>query len=141
MNGQYQFFLPIGDWSDDGHGKCEKFLVASNMPIEQVREAHYRIKEVTGIDIEDVCSEYQDDLLPAETVRILYDLGFRFSDGEHNGDTKVYADDMVRIWIFLLQKTCPGLTLEVTPEPEMLPFYGFDSKRRHIGTVGYGLFD
>lgn len=141
MNGQYQFFLPIGDWSDDGHGKCEKFLVTSNMPIEQVREAHYRIQETTGINIEEVCSEYQEDTLPAETVKTLCDLGFTFPDGEHTGETKVFTDDMVRIWIFLLQKSCPGLSLEVTPEPEMLPFYGFDNKHRHIRPVGYGLFD
>ena len=47
----YQFHLSIGDWSGDGHGRSEDFTVASNAPVEIVREAHYKIPEVTGIDI------------------------------------------------------------------------------------------
>ena len=26
----YNFYLPIGDWSNDGHCKCEKYLIESN---------------------------------------------------------------------------------------------------------------
>ena len=54
----YQFKLPIGDWSSDGHCVCEYYLVSSNRPVEEVREAHYKINEKTGIDIESECSEY-----------------------------------------------------------------------------------
>ena len=37
----YQFHLSIGDWSGDGHGRSEDFTVASNAPVEIVREAHF----------------------------------------------------------------------------------------------------
>lgn len=57
----YQFKMTIGDWSDDGHGRYEDFVVRSNVPVEQVREAYFRIKDVTGIDIESICSNYGED--------------------------------------------------------------------------------
>lgn len=50
----YQFHLSIGDWSGDGHGRSEDFTVASNAPVETVREAHYKIPEVTEVDIESI---------------------------------------------------------------------------------------
>ena len=74
----YQFHLSIGDWSGDGHGRSEDFTVASNAPVEIVREAHYKIPEVTGIDIEGICSEYEEDEIDPETVQTLKDMGFQF---------------------------------------------------------------
>lgn len=34
-----------------------------------------------------------------------------------------------------------GSTLKHKEDIPMLPFYGFDEKQRHIGGVGYGLFE
>lgn len=31
------------------------------------------------------------------------------------------------------------LVLKREPELQMLPFYGYDAKKRHIGSFGYGL--
>lgn len=53
----YQFRLTIGDWSGDGHGKSEDFVISSNAPVEKVREAHYKIEDTTGVDIENIYSE------------------------------------------------------------------------------------
>ena len=76
----YQFHLSIGDWSGDGHGRSEDFTVASNAPVETVREAHYKIPEVTEVDIESICSEYGEDEIDAETVQVLKDMGFQFEN-------------------------------------------------------------
>ena len=64
----YQFHLSIGDWSGDGHGRSEDFTVASNAPVEIVREAHYKIPEVTGIDIEGISMVFQSVYLFNDTV-------------------------------------------------------------------------
>ena len=42
----YQFHLSIGDWSGDGHGRSEDFTVASNAPVETVREALIRSQKL-----------------------------------------------------------------------------------------------
>ena len=115
----YQFHLSIGDWSGDGHGRSEDFTVASNAPVEIVREAHYKIPEVTGIDIEGICSEYEEDEIDPETVQTLKDMGFQFENSSGMGEGIVNVPD------------------EDIPN---LQFCGADDKGRHIGKVGYGLF-
>lgn len=132
----YKFRMSIGDWSNDGHGKHEDYIVMSNHPVERVREAHFRIKEVTGIDIENLCSDYEDSTIPSEVEDRLLVMGFEF---ECEGCT--YAEEFAYLWKFLLQKADPGLKLKFSDDDiPTLHFYGFDEKRRHIGHVGYGLF-
>lgn len=109
----YQFHLSIGDWSGDGHGRSEDFTVASNAPVETVREAHYKIPEVTEVDIESICSEYGEDEIDAETVQVLKDMGFQFENSSGMGEGIVNVPEMARLWIFLLQKADPSLKLEI----------------------------
>lgn len=138
---EHQFRLAIGDWSGDGHGKSKDFLVSSNVPVERVREAHYKIKDVTGVDIENICSEYGEDEIDEETVAILKNMGFQFENSTGMGDGIVNVTEMAHLWIFLLQKADPVLELEVVQDDiPRLQFYGFDNLKRHIGGVGYGLF-
>lgn len=152
----YKFRLPIGDWSRDGHNECIDYYVSSNKQIDEVREAHFKIQEITGIEIEEVVGTYDESWIEPEDVRKLIDLGFydymsKFEDysyiKEHaeslNDDEKDYEVDseiMVNLWIFLLCKVDPELELKLEEPTEMLPFYGRDEKGRHIGQVGYGLF-
>lgn len=137
----YKFYITIGDWSCDGHGRSEDFMVSSNMPVEAVREAHYKIKGATGIDIESICSEYEEDEIDEETVVTLKNMGFKFENSSGMGDGIVNVPEMARLWIFLLQKADPTLELKIVEcDTPRLQFYGFDEKGRHIGGVGYGLF-
>lgn len=138
----YKFYLPIGDWSGDGHEQCTYFLVHSNKPVEDVREAHYKIKDATGVDIESMCSEYEENKLTRDTVLSLHELGFPFEKYERVNPAVMGEREMADLWLFLLQKADDDLELSiVVNDTQMLPFYGFDEHGRHIGQVGYGLFD
>lgn len=137
----YQFKMVIGDWSDDGHGKHEDFVIQSNVPVEQVREAHYRIEETTGVNIEEICSNYEEDEIDRDVVEQLQELGFEFENATGMGPGITNTTEMARLWLFLLQKADPDLKLTLMDaEVPTLHFYGFDDKGRHIGGVGYGLF-
>ena len=137
----YKFRLIIGDWSEGGHGRSKDFIVSSNLPVEIAREAHYKIKDTTGVDIENICSEYEEDEIDEETVDILKDMGFQFENSSGMGDGIVNVSEMARLWIFLLQKADPSLKLEIVDDDiPNFQFFGVDEKRRHIGSVGYGLF-
>ena len=137
----YQIRLTIGDWSDDGHGRTADFIVNSNQPVEEVREAHFKIQETTGVDIESICSEYEEDEIDEESVEILKDMGFQFSNSTGMGDGITNPAEMARLWVFLLQKAEPNLKLEIQNDDiPNLHFYGLDEKGRHISSVGYGLF-
>lgn len=137
----YQFWMTIGDWSGDGHGKSEDFLISSSVPVEQVREAHFRIKDVTGIDIENICSRYGEDEVDAETVEILKRMGFLFENRSGMGDGTLSVEEMAKLWLFLLQKANDELELAlIENDTPYLHFFGDDQQGRHIGSVGYGLF-
>lgn len=151
----FKFKIPVGDWSNDGHGKCDYFIVQSNKPVKEVREAHFKIKEVTGFDIDNFCSGYGENWCDEHNMDILNKLGFvitektyGFDDVTNNDDEDeengcyVYSDGFVEIWIYLLMKVDKDLKLKIIDEEyESLTFYGFDDKGRHIGSCGYGLFD
>lgn len=134
----YEFYMTIGDWSDDGHGQKENFLVHSRKPIKTVREAHFRIPEKTGIDIEAICSGYDENQVSPKTLKRINDLGFMNEPGEAGAD----AWWMARLWLFLLNKTDETLGLRFACKPDTTPtlhFYGKDEEGRHINSIGYGV--
>ncbi|PAD70589.1 hypothetical protein CHH83_01955 [Bacillus sp. 7586-K] len=139
---KYKFSMPIGDWSDDGHGKCDYYTIVSNKSVEEVREIHFKIADVTGIELDRICSEYEQNYIYVDLLEDLKELGFDASGINVSKDKAyIYSYNMMRIWMFLLMKTDESLKLEVEEESlEMLPFYGFDEKGRHINFVGYGCF-
>lgn len=137
----YKFYMMIGDWSNDGHGHYKRFIISSNVPVEYVRKTHYKIKKATGIDIESICSEYEDNKVDKNTVDILEGMGFQFGNVYETGNKTISVPEMAQLWIFLLQKTNPILKLNIIDDNiPMLQFYGFDENGRHIKQVGYGLF-
>jgi len=139
------FKLPIGDWSDDGHGKCDYYTVESNMSVEEVREIHFKIEEKTGVDIHKICNKYEQDHIPADSnlITMLKEEGKleKMNVSGYDGDVDGHytnSRSLALIWVYLLQKTEPELKLKLLKEPEMLSFYGFDKQGRHISFVGYG---
>lgn len=133
--------MSVGDWSNDGHGLHEDYVVKSAKPVEEVREAHFKIKSATGVDIEDICCECQDCGIMNDDYEKLEALGYGFDDREKEMHT-LTAEGMAHIWLFLLNLTDPSLKLQFAPKEEMptLHFYGYDEKNRHINFVGYGCF-
>ena len=137
---RYRFRMPIGDWSCDGHGRCDWYLCEANKPIEAVREAHFKITEVTNINIEKICSDYDDNSISSELYENLRELGFVAEENLNEYIMYLYSADMATLWVLLLNKADPELKIELVNEDgiPMLPFYSFDQKNRHISFVGYG---
>jgi len=134
---QHRIEFPIGDWSDDGHGKCRNYVVVSNHPVERLREAHFACTDKLGIDIGSMCSEYEEFSITEELQEKLTSLGV---DPSLKDDP---VRSLLRIWLELLMKTDPELVLEVEVEPDLpeIQFYGFDENGRHLQTPGYGMFE
>ena len=136
--------FPIGDWSNDGHGKCDWFLVDSNKTVQAVREAHFLMKEKLGISIEDIAQDYEENEIFGPQAKIFGELGLINLVSYHEEDNVYYIEDsheMINLWVALLK--CVDPTLELTIVDDLVPtinFYGVDEKKRHIGFVGYGIF-
>lgn len=70
LNNTWQ--IPIGDWSDDGHGKCEWFIVKSNFTVEEAREAYFKAVEESGLNIvNEIAHEYEDSTVSEKVIELL----------------------------------------------------------------------
>lgn len=69
--------FPIGDWAKDGHGKCDWFLIESNMSLENVFKAYFAAKRKLPEEIcpANFCNEYGDSCIPKEICQKLVDAG------------------------------------------------------------------
>lgn len=130
--------FPIGDWSDDGHGKCDYFIASTHMTVQDVREAHFAAPRVLGFDIGDLCRDYCESSINDLTLDKIYEIYPEFED--------IYAESfttktMFDLWIKLLNHIDPELNLRSQEEDiENINFYGYDDKGRHLRVPGYGLF-
>jgi hypothetical protein len=134
--------IPIGDWSNDGHGICDWFIIKSNFTVEQAREAYFKSVEKSGVDIcKEVACKYRDNLVSEKFLKVFPE--FLEKDLVKNDyDFEYYIEnssDLVVMVCLFIQKYNPEFRYEIINLP-MLPFCGYDEKDRHIGHIGYGLF-
>lgn len=151
----FEFEIKIGDWSDDGHGKCDSYRVKSNKPVKDAREAYFTAKAKLPPHLcpENFMRKYEDFSLPENVYTDAKERGFDFFAG-WEGDERLTEEKlpeflkypqcdterMCRYVIWFLKQGDSELELEMVPEVNSLSFYGFDEKKRHIGFIGYGLF-
>jgi len=151
---EYLIRFPVGDWSDDGHGKCDYFMVRSNKLAQEVREIHFSCPERLGFDIGNICREYEDSDLSLEIFDKLQAAGFDIewedakSDNQkmcryfHSSDSRAMGtEEVFHLWIDILQFLDSELELKLEiVEYEDINFYGVDKKKRHLSTPGYGVW-
>ena len=79
---KYKFKIPIGDWSNDGHGKADWYIIESNKPVQEIRELYFQACEklgwtLDGHDDKSPCSEYEDNTFSKEILQELLDFGIK----------------------------------------------------------------
>ena len=139
----YKIRFPVGDWSSDGHGKCEYFFVESRWPVEDVRKIHHQGPEVLGFDIDEICRNYEENTLSDDIMNQLKARGFHlvrpryFTDDDYNMD----AEGVFLLWIDLLKYIEPKWEYVIPSDTyDDITFYGYDDQGRHISGPGYGVF-
>lgn len=143
----YHFSLPIGDAFEEGHGEHVDIYATARKPVEVVREAHRRIPEVTGVRLDEICSQFQDRLLPQEFLEKLRSMDYQFSVELYKDDKGTHLleadtgcdipEEMARIWAFLLNQVDSELDVQLDPineVPSLIASYRGDR------SIGYGLF-
>lgn len=146
---KYNFYFPIGDWSNDGHGKCDNYPVESNKPVEVVRELYLQACDKLGFSLDGYgdlvpCSGYESSYFPLETLERIISLGAVLN----NDLVKFIRTDQciettyefLEIILAVIKTQDPTLEISVIPQGEMFQWYGFNDQDRHIGHFGSGLF-
>lgn len=135
---RYQFRIPIGDWTHDGHGHCEWFDASSLKPIEDVREAFFKAQELfPNLDPTKFCNRYTDYEIPEELLENLKGTNAPTLLGGYEGISPM-AEYVT--WFLNLGDSNLDSRLEDKPAAPTLPFLGVDKKKRYINFIGYGLF-
>jgi hypothetical protein len=97
--------LVVGDWSYDGHNQNRTITIESNLSVSEIKEALKTGSEISGIDLNQVCCEYEDNILKREVYDRLIELGMpedNFYDVEKDMEINIYADEFVYIYLFLV---------------------------------------
>lgn len=150
----YRFKIPIGDWSDDGHGKHEDYLIESNKPVETIRELYFQACDKLGFSLDGSYkqtkltpnAEYEEYTFSKETLQALIDFGvvldeeaINYIKEQESTDGTELLCDIVLAFIKTQDSELELTRVENEGFP-MFQFYGFDDQKRHIGYFGYGLF-
>ena len=131
---EYIFQLPIGDWSNDGHGICDWFVVRSNKEVKFVFEAYFKSADANpDIDPANICSEYEDRDIDEETLQLIESAGFKF-------DGTVSTESFAKFVLWFIMLSDKDLKLEIVPIPKLINWElpkSLDDK--YFPGFGYGL--
>lgn len=145
-----KFYIPFGDWSDDGHGKYVNILVQAPS-MEHLLETQKRIKCIYGEDFfEGFAQNYEENEFSETVWEALVDCNMPVEYLEDEYDISecetledflkiepnpvVYIDIVVNAFIWLMNSYGALITRE--PDYQMICNWTC----RGFETVGYGCF-
>lgn len=140
----------FGDWSDDGHGKTETFIIDIDATQKELVEAYKKTKEEFGFGVEDVCDEYEDYTINPERTKILFDAGFSEADLDQSYSDIEEIDDDGSMWVdvgrmfdilmFMIKRQLPDLKYKVVADNYPILLGCSNSPLTGSEHVGYGVF-
>jgi hypothetical protein len=129
-----RYRLPIGDWSADGHGRCEWFTVSVHGTKADISMAYGRAqKKLPDLDPAGICSDYEDHAVDPEIFESLVALGAISPGKDEDPSWWMHPERMAALVVWYLNQGDPGLEARLEPKDDSLA-YTFGS------SFGYGLF-
>lgn len=137
--------IPVGDWSNDGHGKCDYFHATAAKPFKKVCQAFKAAKKLfkkEGFTPENICSGYQDNEVKKETITLLAKYGYKVNS------EKFYTREMAELVVWFLNQGDPDLNAKLLSEdkkPPILRNWDYCKTMRdsneNLNSFGYGLHE
>jgi hypothetical protein len=154
---KYKFKIPIGDWSDDGHGKCDEYTINCSHPVSEVRQGYKDSCKLTGISFNhnqdytgknlgygspyQIATEYESSTISEEALEILKEHKIDF-DFEVEEDEEYYiegSEEFLKLLMAFIKLSIPDLKYEITGE-DLEYLNGYWNKDLNV-QFGYGLFE
>lgn len=131
----YKIQFPIGDHSGDGHGRCDVYIVETNLPADKVVEVHKSCQRKLGFSIGSMACEYQDGTIAQSILDKLLEIGLLLEeDLEYYTDGWIDPSDMLDLWLSILKYLEPSLEFKVISND-------MPSMATYVEIPGYGLYD
>jgi hypothetical protein len=110
----FEITMPIGDWSDDGHGKCIEVDFISNYDVNALRGAYRKSVETTNVsfdfksgnDAVKLCVNHGDSIIPANVMKQFVDLGYK-ETSDLVGDTQFEPELFGKLILWFIGLSMP----------------------------------
>ena len=141
------FSAIIGDWSDDGHGKTETFVldVEGHFTNDCIKDAYARSKARYGRGLEDVANLHEDSDVPVDWIKQMQDEGLSHLPGDFEWALEygrygipAQPEDLVHILIHMIKMELPDFHAEIVQIPLLAGGFGAAIGTREF--IGYGCF-
>lgn len=137
--------IPVGDWSGDGHSRCERFLIQTNKTAAEIADIHAKSAAVIGFDIGTIMSDCDDDTLYDYQIEALRTAGLdiwskpyimdNVDEWEKEECLVSMSPPMVfALWMDVLQLTDPSFTWSLVVGEQLVMV------RNRPSIPGYGCF-
>lgn len=147
-----QYSIGIGDYSNDGHGRCDRYTVESigDFDLDDIAKAYKASRKELGLGIEDIANEYES-WPTEEEAQVFVDAGIewpaRWKDAGDSRDTLAAAladnwdeDIWVHVFEFMVARNLPGFNLKIVRDSSPVLFGDWGAVATD-GFVGYGTFN
>lgn len=140
----HKFKLPIGDWSNDGHGRCDYYFVESNVSAEDLVPIYIAMDEAYNISSQ--VNEYSESKLDDDYIQFMVKLGLEPKDYITDFlDPYINSRELAQLILDLLMRFDQGLSLRFSEDiPEFNNWLGHKvtgKKGSVLSLPGYGLFE
>ena len=142
-----RYSFAIGDWSDDGHGKCDYFVaeVSGDYSQEEIVAAYELAKRQLGFGLEDIACEY-DSTITDEQRDAIIEYGFKppkhwVQDEEPEWYFDGLDEEMfLAIFVSMIRKHLMFFNAEIVKSDLPSLFGESNSICTNRNFVGYGTF-
>lgn len=133
----------IGDWSDDGHGKFETYVVDVDCSSETLKDNFDRAVKELGFSPFDIARGYEDNSMTIDQFDRLEDAGYSF-DSRMEPDKYYYfidgPEEMLEIIMFFVSYGSDEVIWRIISEDIPILAGGYGAVVGRSNHIGYGLF-
>jgi hypothetical protein len=143
MPEQHRFYINIGDWSGDGHEKCDRLLHKSNYSVKKLQQAYHKSCSKIGVKLLEVCSDYGEQHLEQDVAEKLLEAGCPMEllkEFEDDEDYIMTAEKLAELLVWFVGVSMPeDFECTLIKEENALNFNGFWGDLNE--SFGYGLYE
>lgn len=148
----FEITMPIGDWSNDGHGRCDEVDFMSNYDVHALRVAYIESVKRTDVSFDhetdrtatQLCTEYEDDGVPVDVIRKFVEFGYVMTDDDkantYNGVISFSSEEFGKLILWFIGLSMPDdWEYAVKEQTKKVYLNGYWNEELNVG-FGYGLF-
>lgn len=139
----FKIKFTIGDWSKDGHGQSDTFIIGSNKPVEHLQKIHLKCIDELGFDIGDICRDYGESKVSSKILDILNEHKIPYAFSDYDGKICVEdPEDLVELWLNILMFLDKNIDAKIVSE-SVIPSMHWPGYKdgKHLNVPGYGLYE